>query len=163
MKRNVVRASLLIISFFALLACLSPAAYADKCSTATVAGNWGVTLTGTLLLPTGAIPGAAVATLNADTAGNVTGTEARNVGGGFANETITGTWTVNPDCTGVVTANIYESGVLVRSVVLSLVFDDNSTEIRMLQQSLTLPDGTAIPVVVTVQGKKLFSDDDREH
>jgi heme A synthase len=163
MKCNVVRASLLIISFVALLASFSPAADADNCSTATVAGNWGVTLTGTLLLPTAAVPGAAVATLNADTAGNVTGTEARNVGGGFANETINGSWTVNSDCTGVITATIYESGVLVRTVVLSLVFDDNSTEIRMLQQSLTLPNGTAIPVVITVQGKKMFTHGDREH
>ena len=163
MKFNIVRASLLAISIVALLASLSPAAYADKCSTATVAGNWGLTLTGTLLLPTGAVPGAAVAALNVDTVGNITGTEARNVGGGFANETITGSWTVDSDCTGVVTATIYESGVLVRTVVLSLVFDDNSTEIRMLQQSLTLPNGTAIPVVVTLQGKKMFSGGDHGH
>lgn len=80
----------------------------------------------------------------------------------FANETITGSWTVNPDCTGVVTANIYEAGVLVRTSVLSLVFDQNSTEIRMLQQSLTLPNGTVIPVVVTVQGKKMFPNDGDE-
>lgn len=156
MNRNVDRASLLIITLVALVAGSSPVAMAAKCSTATVAGSWGLTLTGTLLLPTGPVPGAAVATINADSGGNITGTEARNVGGGFANETITGTWTVNADCTGVVTADIYESGVLVRTVVLSLVFDENSTEIRMLQQSLTLPNGTAVPVVVTVQGKKMF-------
>lgn len=155
MHRNTGHLNLVITTLVALLVSLSPAAVAAKCSTATVAGSWGVTLTGTLLLPTGPVPGAAVAALNADSAGNITGTEARNVGGGFANETITGAWTVNSDCTGVVSANIYESGVLVRTVVLSLVFDQNSTEIRMLQQSLTLPDGTAIPVVVTVQGMKL--------
>lgn len=158
MNRNMCHARLLIFALVALVMSLSPAANASRCSIATVAGSWGVTLTGTLLLPTGPVPGAAVAKLNADSAGNITGTEARNVGGGFANETIAGAWTVNSDCTGVVSANIYESGVLVRTVVLSLVFDQSSTEIRMLQQSLTLPDGTSIPVVVTVQGRKLFSD-----
>ena len=157
MKRNMDHASPLIITLVALLMSFSPAAVASNCSTATVAGSWGGTLTGTLLLPSGPVPGAAVATLNVDSAGNITGNEARNVGGGFANETIIGSWTVNPDCTGVLTANVYESGVLVRTVVLSLVFDQNSTEVRMLQQSLTLPNGTTIPVVVTVQGKKMFS------
>jgi len=52
--------------------------------------------------------------------------------------------------------------VLVRTVVLSVVFDQNSTEVRMLQQSLTLPNGTAIPAIVTVQGKKMFSNDGDE-
>jgi hypothetical protein len=157
MTCNKRRVNLLIISLAAFLASLTPAAYADNCSNATVAGSWGLTLTGTLLLPSGPVSGAAVATLNADPAGNVTGTEARNVGGGFANETIVGSWSVNGNCTGTITANIYESGVLVRTSVLSLVFDENSTEIRMLQQSLTIPpNGVTIPVVITVQGKKMF-------
>ena len=157
MNRDIRHAGVLAIALVALLVSLSPAAVAAQCSNTTVAGSWGLTLTGSLLLPTGPVLGAAVGTLNADSAGNVTGAEARNVGGGFANETLVGSWTVNPDCTGVLTANIYESGVLIRTSVLSLVFDQNSTEVRMVQQSLTLPDGTAIPVVVTVQGKKMFS------
>src|SRR3974390_1285426 len=111
MNRNVGHASLLIVAFVALIMSLSPTANASKCSTATVAGSWGLTLTGTLLPPTGPVPGAAVATLNADLGGNITGTEARNVGGGFANETIVGSWIVNPDFTGIVTAKLYESGV----------------------------------------------------
>jgi len=157
MNRNIRHAGVLIIALVALLVSLSPAAVAAKCSNTTVAGSWGLTLTGSLLLPTGSVLGAAVGTLNVDSAGNITGTEARNVGGGFANETAAGSWTVNPDCTGVATLNIYASGVLVRTSVLSLVFDQNSTEIRMVQQSLTLPNGTAIPVVVTVQGSKMIS------
>ena len=36
-----------------LLACLSPAAQAATCSTATAAGSWGITLTGTLILRNG--------------------------------------------------------------------------------------------------------------
>jgi hypothetical protein len=86
--------------------------------------------------------------------GNITGTEARNVGGGYADETLTGNWTVNPDCTGTATASIYQSGQLVRVSVLSIVFDENSREVRMVQKSLTLPDGSQLPVVVTAEGKK---------
>jgi hypothetical protein len=98
-----------------------------------------ILLTSLPFLPTEvfSVPGAAVATLNIDAAGNISGTEARNVDGSFANETITGTWTVNPDCTGTVTAKIYQSGQLVRTSVLSVVLDDDLREVRMVQQSFT--------------------------
>ena len=157
MKRKIVRATFVVISITTLYVSLVPATQAeDSCSTAKAAGVWGVTLTGTLILPTAPVPGAAIATLSADAAGDISGTEARNVGGNFANETIIGAWTVNSDCTGTATANIYESGQLVRTSVLSVVLDDNLREVRMVQQSLTLPDGSTIPAVITVEGKRLF-------
>jgi hypothetical protein len=157
MKRKIVRATLLMISLVAVCVAVVPAAQAaEHCSNAKAAGNWGFTLTGTLILPTGPVPGAAVGRLSVDAAGNISGTEARNVGGGFANETITGSWTVNSDCTASVTANIYESGVLVRTSILTAVFVDHSSKIRAVQESLTLPDGTPIPVVITLDGNKLF-------
>jgi hypothetical protein len=159
MKRKFARTTLLI-SVAALCLTLAPAVNAAQtCSNAKAAGAWGLILTGTLLLPTGPVPGAAVARVSADTAGNISGTEARNVGGGFANETIIGSWTVNSDCTATLTANIYESGVLVRTSVLALVFVDKSSKLLMVQESLTLPDGTPIPVVITVEGNKLFPED----
>jgi hypothetical protein len=81
------------------------------------------------------------------------------VGGGFANETITGSWTVNSDCTTTITAYIYESGVLVRTSVLSGVFVDHANKLRAVQESLTNPDGTTIPVVITLEGNKVFHGD----
>jgi hypothetical protein len=160
MKLRIVRQTLSVIPFAALYMTLAQAAQADNaCSVATAAGSWGGTLTGTLILPTGPVPAAATARLTFNTQGNMTsGTEARNVGGGFANETITGSWTVNSDCTGTLTGNIYESGVLVRTSVLSIVFVDNMREVRMVQQSLTLPSGTTLPAVITVDAKRLFLD-----
>jgi hypothetical protein len=160
MKRKIVRTTLLMISLVAVCVAVVPAAQAaDHCSNAKAAGNWGFTLTGTLILPTGPVPGAAVGRFSADAAGNVSGTEARNVGGGFADETITGSWTVNSDCTVTLTVNIYESGVLVRTSVLAGVFVDDLSKIRAVQESLALPDGTAIPVVITVDGNRLFPED----
>jgi hypothetical protein len=82
------------------------------------------------------------------------------VGGGFANETITGSWVVNSDCTATVTVNIYESGVLVRTSVLAAVFVDHSRKLRAVQESLALPNGTTIPVVITIDGNRLFPEDD---
>jgi len=154
MKRKTARMTLASVSLAMLLAALSPAAHAASCSTATVAGNWGLTLTGTLVLPTGPVPVAAVLRGTADIDGNVTGTEARNVGGGYADETFTAKWVVNPDCTAMATVRFYEAGQLVRISVVTAVFDDNSKEVRMVQKSLTLPDGTELPVVVTAEGRK---------
>ena len=154
MKQKNMSTTLAVLSSVALLACLVPAAHAANCSTATVAGDWALTLTGTLILPSGPVPAAATARGTADLEGNLTGTEARNVGGDYADETVIAKWTVNPDCTGSVTLNAYESGQLARTSVLTIVFDDHSKEIRMVQKSLTLPDGTQLPVVATVEGKK---------
>jgi hypothetical protein len=154
MKRNIVRPALLILATVSLG--LAPALQAEACSNAKAAGKWGFTLTGTLILPTGPVPGAAIGRLSIDASGNISGTEARNVGGGFANETVTGSWTVNADCTGTLTANVYESEKLVRTSVFALVLVDNSSKIRAVQESLTSPDGTNIPAVITVDGNKLF-------
>ena len=128
---------------------------AALCSLATVAGDYGFTLTGTLLFPTGPVPFAAIGTAMLTAQGNGSGTEARNVGGSFANETLTATFTVNPDCTGAATIMAFESGQLVRTAVVSAVWDDNSNEIREIAQSVTLPDGTRIPAVLTVEARKI--------
>jgi hypothetical protein len=82
------------------------------------------------------------------------GTEGRSVGGEYANETFKGTYSVNSGCRGTATIQFFESGQLVRTSVLTILFDDNSSEIRMVQQSLKLPDGTQLPVVITVEGRK---------
>jgi hypothetical protein len=138
-----------------------PVVHADSpngCSTESVAGNWGVTLNGSLILPTGLVPAAGVARGTFDAQGNITSgaTEARNVGGGFGNETLTGSWVVKPDCTGTLTIYAYESGTLVRTSVLAIVFVDNLNEVLMVQDSLTLPDGTTLPVVITAEAKRIF-------
>jgi len=68
-------------TFLAALAGITPAAHAAQCSQAGSAGNYGFTLSGVLILPTGAVPLAAVGKAIIDSGGNVTGTEARSVGG----------------------------------------------------------------------------------
>lgn len=125
------------------------------CSPATVAGNYGFTLTGTLIFPSGPVPGAAIGRAKLGPDGRVSGMEARNVGGGFANETFNGTSEVRPDCTGAATIQFFESGNLVRTSVIVIVWDDNLNEFRFVQESLVLPDGTNVPVVVTGKARKI--------
>lgn len=159
MKRCLIPCSitLFLLSAFAGFA---PAAHARSCSTARTAGNYGFTLTGALTPPTGPVWVAAVGQASLDSDGNVSGTEARSLGGSFANETFTGTFSVNPDCTGTTTLNFYEAGQLVRTSVLSIVVDNSNHEVRMVQQSLTLPNGASIPVVITVEARRIQRDDD---
>jgi hypothetical protein len=64
MKRKFARTTLLIISVATVCMSLAPAVHAaETCSNAKAAGKWGLTLTGTLILPTGPVPGAAVGIL----------------------------------------------------------------------------------------------------
>jgi hypothetical protein len=78
------------------------------------------------------------------------------VGGDFANETLTGTWTVNANCKFQTTIKVFVSGALVRTSVLSGVFDQNMTEARDVKKSLTLPDGTSVPAVITFEATRIF-------
>src|SRR5215475_13704300 len=151
------------ISFFlgiGLLVLFAPHAQAAQCSLNGAAGKYGFTLTGAVITQAGAIPIAAVGRANLDASGNATGSESRSVGGGFADETFTGSYTVNADCTGTATVQFFESGQLVRTSILSLVFDNNQREIRMVQKSLQLPSGAFLPVVIVVEAKKIFSEED---
>src|SRR5437667_6523772 len=101
------------ISLFLLLAASGLHA---ACSSATAVGTFGFTTTGTLILPTGPAPVAAVGVVSFDLNGNTTGSQDRSVGGAFAHETLTGTLTVNRDCTISLLANVYDSsGNLVRT------------------------------------------------
>lgn len=143
--------------FAAVTLSAAPTVQAGQCSLAGVAGKWGYTYTGTIILPTGAVPVAAVGRFTLDADGNLSGTQTRSNGGVSAQETITAKVTVNADCTGAGTFNVYQSGVVVRSAVLALVFDDDSKEIRAIFESLTLTNGLSLPVVITVNAKKIFS------
>jgi hypothetical protein len=145
--------------FFLASLLIVPAANAQSCSLTGSAGKYGFTLTGVVILGTGPVPIAAVGRAALDATGNVSGTESRSVGGGFADETFTGTYSVNPDCTGTATLNFYESGQLVRTSILSILFDNNEREIRMVQKSLQLPNGAFHPVVITVEARRIFTED----
>ena len=134
-----------------------PSVHAQPCSLAGAAGRWGYTYTGTIVLSTGDVPVAAVGRFTLDADGNLSGTQTRSNGGVTAQETVSAKVTVNADCTGTGNFNVYQSGQLVRSAVLALVFDDNSTELRAIFESLTLTNGPSLPLVVTVNAKKIFT------
>jgi hypothetical protein len=120
-----------------------------------VAGSWAYTYTGTIFTPNGPLPAASVGHFTLNSAGDVTGSQARTVAGQSGVEDISGTVSVDRDCTASATINVSVGGQLQRTAVLALVFDSNGKHVRMIFQSLTLPDSTNVPVVITIDGNKV--------
>lgn len=154
MKGNLAR-TFGMISLAVLVAGLVPAAQAATCTLASVAGNWGYIYTGTLLLPSGPVPAAAVGRYMADLDGNISGTQTRTVAGVTAQEVLKGSATVNSDCTGTATIAVYDqSGSLLRAAVLAVVYVNNGRQAKDIFESLVLADGTNVPVVITAEANK---------
>ena len=140
------------ISFFLLLTATGLRA---ACTSATAAGTFGFTTTGTLILPGGPVPVAAVGSITFQLNGDVSGNQDRSVGGAFAHETITGTLTVNRDCTILVVANVYDSsGNLVRTSTIDGVLVDNGKQIRAIFETV-LVNGVSLGSVLTVDANRI--------
>ena len=148
MKRSLTR-TLLGLTLLTVLFGFAPEAQARSCKVSGVAGTYGYTTAWTI--PTlGAL--AAVGLITLDASGNLTGAQTTSFNGAIVQETLSGTYTVNADCTGTATVNVYHSGVLVRTTSIDVVFDNDQRDLR----AIFLTSGT----VLTVSGKKTFHDDE---
>jgi len=130
----------------------------NGCTLASVAGSFGFSYNGVGILPTGPVPVAAVGNLRTDNAGTLVGTETNSLGGNATDQTILGNLTVNHDCSGTLVANVYEHGVLVRTSYIHVQYENNTSEILGIFQKLVLPNGSSLPVVIIIDGKRLFHD-----
>jgi hypothetical protein len=154
MNGNIGRLTIAMLSFAVLLAGVMPAAHAATCSTARAAGTYGFATSGSIV---GIGPRVSAGIITLDAAGNVTGKATSSLNGVVAGETFSGTYTVNSDCTGAF--NNLEirdlSGTLLLTVTADAAWDDNMREIRGVFTSASLPDGTPLPNVISVEGRKL--------
>lgn len=138
-------------------AAIAQASDVGRCSRASVAGKWAFTTTGSI---PGIGPVAAVGSFTQDASGNLKGSQTRSLNGDVADETFTGTASVNPDCTGADVIQVFQSGVLVRTSSLSVVYDENGQDVRAIFTSLVLPDGTSLPTILTIEAKRVFPADE---
>jgi hypothetical protein len=134
-------------------------AEASHCSTAAAAGKWAYTYTGTIFTQNGPLPAASVGHFSADAAGNITGSQTRSVAGNAGVEDISGKASVNKDCTATAIVDVLVNGQVQRTAVLAVVYDNNMNQARAIFQSLTLPDGTNVPVVITADYTRLVPRD----
>ncbi|MGH9544346.1 MAG: hypothetical protein ACRD23_03940 [Terriglobales bacterium] len=153
MKRNLARLGL-VAAAICIASILPLQANAAQCSQATAAGNWAYTYNGTVYAPS-ALPAAAVGHFKLDHAGNLTGSETFTLAGVPEEEDITGTMTVNADCTGTATIQVFLDGQLQRTSVLAVAYDSGLTHARAIFQSVTLPDGSNLPVVITIDASRV--------
>ena len=153
MKRNIVRRTLVNLSFAAALAALLPAAYGQSCALAGAAGSYALTDSGTVI---GVGPRAGLAKLTFDAVGNINGKVTASLNGSVTHTTLSGTYTVKPDCTGTTTFGEFDqSGNLVLTVTVEMVWDDNQQEVRFIFTSAVLPDGTALPTAINGDARKM--------
>lgn len=157
MKRNFVYAGL-VLATICLASLLPLQAQAAQCSQGTVAGNWAYTYTGTVFVPS-PLPVAAVGHANLDSRGNVTGSQTHTLAGQTEVEDISGTYTVNKDCTGSMTINVSQNGQLLRTATVNVAYDSDVNHARMIFTSLTLGDGSVLPAVITADVNRVFSRD----
>jgi hypothetical protein len=146
----------IVLSIAILLTLFPRGAHAASCSLANAAGKWGFSYSGTAITPSGPVPLASSGYYAEDAAGNMSGAETVNLGGIAAQETITGKFTAGANCQWTLVANVYEGGNLVRTSVIDGVWVLNSTQGTASFRSVTLPDGTQLPVVVTINASKMF-------
>ncbi len=130
MKRSTIATTFAIV---ALALGMAPAAKADDkgCTNASLKGTYGYTSTGFITVgPAPVGPFAEVGTQTFDGKGGTTATATLSANGNILEITITGTYTVKPDCTGTFTLLVAPFNGTTR---LFFVLDDNGTEIRAIQ------------------------------
>ncbi len=152
MKRRI--AARMLVTVFAATLVVSISATAQvggaACSLARAAGTYGVSDSGTIA----GAPRAAVGQLTLDAAGNISATVTVNVNGTVSNSTLTGTYAVNPKCTGSTSFNETDENGNLITVTVALVWDANMQEIRFLFTEVTVAGGT-VPTVISGTARKV--------
>ena len=150
MKRSTMGTSIGIILFSALLGFVQTA-QAHECSLRNVSGSYGYTSTGAIVTPAVG-PFTAVGRVTFTDSGTFTGAQTTSFAGTLVPETISGTYTVNPDCTGSATVYVYHGSTLARTSAIQVVWDLDQSEAR----AIFLTAGTSI----SINARRMSRDDE---
>ena len=137
--------ALSLVASVALLSVAS-AVQAHGCTVSDAAGRYGYTSTGTIVNPSVG-PFTAVGYITFTETETLSGAQTASIAGNLVEETFQGTFTVNPDCTGSATVQVYHGMTLARTSVIHLVWDILQNEAR----AIFLTPGTNI----SIQGRKM--------
>jgi hypothetical protein len=144
------------VTAFALLG--ASRAQAGTCSNGSLRGNYGSTITGQLgQAPGPLIPLEGLALSHFDGKGHLKQVDFTVINGvpsgsDFSEEgDETGTYTVNPDCTGTATINFPDG----RQLDLKLVVVKGGSEVYVVVSALTAPDGTPLFVTTRSHGVRV--------
>src|ERR1700678_2576332 len=150
MRSSTIANTFTIAAVTALALSIAPTANAQVaqrgCSNASLIGTYAYTGAGTIVSPAAiAGPFAEVGMQTFDGQGHTTATATASQGGNILQFTITGTYTVNPDCTGTLTLQVAPIGI---TVPVFIVIDNNWNEFQAIE--------TSPGVVITRIGHKLY-------
>jgi hypothetical protein len=151
MKRSTFAKTFAIAAGIALVLSLAPTALADDkgCSNASLHGTFAYTSTGSIAAPPAiAGPFVEVGTQTFDGQGGTTAAAMSSQNGNISPLTVTGTYTVNPDCTGTMTLQVTFPGVPTFPVHVYFVVDDSGDEFQAIE--------TDSGLVITRVGRKLY-------
>jgi hypothetical protein len=132
MQRHNIAKTFTLAAVTALALTIAPMAKANGkgCSDATLKGTFSQIGTGVIIGPPAlAGPMANVGTLNFDGKGNVTGAAVNSLNGTIVPATESGTYRVNPDCTGTYTVQISPLGI---TGTAFFVIDKGGNEIQII-------------------------------
>ena len=82
------------------------------------------------------------------------GVTTSSLNGAIASETFSGTYTVNSDCTGTISVNIFASGIEIFTVTLNIAFDNDMKHMRGIFTSVVTPNGAQLTTVINLDGRK---------
>jgi len=123
MKRKMALATLAAVGLASFIGMALPA-QASQCSLANVAGSYGYTANGFIATAPGSfVPVAAAGRITFDGNGHVSGTQTRVVAGSSLDETYSGTYSVNPNCSGSFTVLVEPD---TRTSMVDLVWTENT-------------------------------------
>jgi hypothetical protein len=148
MKHSTIRKTFTMAAVTALALALSSTAKSDNlgCSNATVQGTFAYTSTGYITAPPSiAGPFAETGTQSFDGRGGTTAAVTSSQNGNILPLTVTGTYTVNPDCTGTMTLQVSPIAV---TVDVFFVIDDGGNGFQAIE--------TDAGFVITRIGRRLF-------
>ncbi len=123
---------------------------AHECTVAGAAGSYGYTSSGTIVSPAVG-PFTTVGHATFTVYGTLTAAQTTSIAGNLVDETLQGTFTVNPDCTGTLTVFVYHGSTLARTSKLNMVWDNHQKEAR----GIFLTAGTNISIL----GYRTFEED----
>jgi len=137
-----------------LLLCFAPLGFAQlvqahECTVANAAGSYGYTSSGAIVNPAVG-PFTAVGHATFTVYGTLTGAQTTSIAGTLVDETLQGTFTVNPDCSGTLTVFVYHGSTLARTSKVNMVWDNHQKEARGIFTTA----GTAITII----GRKMFDE-----
>jgi hypothetical protein len=132
-----------------------------SCSLAGAVGNWAFSNSGTVF---GIGPRVAEGVLTLDGAGKVlNGKFSQSLNGIITRGTFTGAYTVNSDCTGALSFDVFDnSDTELFTGKADFTFDDNVRQFRFIFTTAALPNGTPLATDIVGDARKLFSDQGNE-